>query len=488
MPVKTQECSRPRCGNDAAYTTRTKPAWCTGCIDDLLRVGGLKADEPFPGPGKYRLCTCLECGVQAHYKFDYVLEKNGYGEKTCRACHWQDWAQHQRELLGYYFESALLELLRDGFTRDEILTVVPTQPARQFLDEGVLPVERIAERLDAVGLDLVDPLGEIHDHYDPVVVRCRRCGKISAARPCDFGSGCTCSSNPRGTPAATAGSNPNLFVDSGAKALTWWDHEKNSEADFRTVTVRATRTFHWTCPDCRHPFQASVNDMTRWLRCPRCEDARREAWNQEYERWKVTPIATVPVLLAAWADEEDPHQAMVGGHGLRRFRCPEGHYARVGPLTYMDSGCPSCRGARTKASSQKRWLADTLPEIATQWHPTKNGKHTPHNVVWDSKRTVWWRDPSCGHEWQDTVRARDKYERWRCPQCRTILGSLAWHDPGLAAEWSPANPKTAWQVRPHASTPFVPEWICATAEIFKVFEASGCQAAADSAADGRLIQ
>ena len=33
-------------------------------------------------------------------------------------------------------------------------------------------------------------------------------------------------------------------------------------------------------------------------------------------------------------------------------------------------------------------------------------------------------------------------------------------------------------------------WITLTgrAEIFKVFEASGCQAAADSAADGRLIQ
>ena len=60
------------------------------------------------------------------------------------------------------------------------------------------------------------------------------------------------------------------------------------------------------------------------------------------------------------------------------------------------------------------------------------------------------------------MRARDKYQRLRCPRCRTILGSLAWSDPGLAAEWSPANPVTAWHVRPYANTNFVPEWVCAT--------------------------
>src|SRR6185312_1744697 len=54
----------------------------------------------------------------------------------------------------------------------------------------------------------------------------------------------------------------------------------------------------------------------------------------------------------------------------------------------------------------------------------------------------------------------NKYQRWRCPNCRTILDSLAWHDPGLAAEWSSTNPLTAWQLRPTASTPFVPQWVC----------------------------
>ncbi|MFI2457838.1 zinc-ribbon domain-containing protein [Streptomyces sp. NPDC019539] len=34
------------------------------------------------------------------------------------------------------------------------------------------------------------------------------------------------------------------------------------------------------------------------------------------------------------------------------------------------------------------------------------------------------------------------------------------HFPELAAEWSPANPLSAWQVRPTGQTQFVPIWIC----------------------------
>jgi len=77
-----------------------------------------------------------------------------------------------------------------------------------------------------------------------------------------------------------------------------------------------------------------------------------------------------------------------------------------------------------------------------------------------SRKAVWWQDPNCGHEWQDTPQLRDSGQRLRCPYCRTILDSLAFHFPGLAAEWSPENPVTAWQVRPTGQTSFVPGWVC----------------------------
>lgn len=254
-----------------------------------------------------------------------------------------------------------------------------------------------------------------------------------------------------------------LLADSDDPALEWWDHERNDEKTFRTVTLRATRECHWICPECQLPFQEKVLEMTAGRHaCPDCEARRRAEWTQTLNRYAVTPVADVPELAAAWADEADPRTVTVSGDWqLRRFRCPEGHHPRVNPLTFLKSGCPSCRAAETRRT-QKNWLADILPEIASQWHPTLNGKRTPRDVVWDSKRMAWWLADCCGYKWEESPRNRDEYERLRCPQCKTILGSLAWQDPGLAAEWSPANPLRAWDVRPHTATLFDPEWICAT--------------------------
>ena len=50
----------------------------------------------------------------------------------------------------------------------------------------------------------------------------------------------------------------------------------------------------------------------------------------------------------------------------------------------MSAGCwphgvPLGRGAQTKARPDKNWLADILPEIDAQWHPTRN-KSSPHTT------------------------------------------------------------------------------------------------------------
>jgi hypothetical protein len=446
-----QACSTDSCGNVAAYKTRSKPAWCSSCIDVILREGGLAANEPFVAPKEWRLTTCLDCGVQAHYRLEYTLDKNAVGEKTCRACYWTEWAKWARQMSGNVLPSRIC-------SREEIIS-----------------------HLDRNGYDFIRTMAEVNDGNDPIIARCRACKRISAERMGDIGWGCSCSRNvrsasPTSSDAAKAparnirSENPAspkkpkvLLAESDDAARGWWDHDRNDEKTFRTVTLRATRTCHWICPECQLSFSAKVLDMTAGRHsCPDCEAVRKAAWEKEYERWKRTPVAAVPKLADAWADDADPRTVMVAGDWrLRRFRCPAGHHPRISPLTFLQSGCPSCRGAVTRAS-QKNWLADTLPEIASQWHPTRNGKLTPRDVVWDSQRTVWWLANCCGYEWQESPRSRDKYDRLRCPQCRTILGSLAWQDPGLAAEWSSANHLSAWDVRPHASTPFVPEWICAT--------------------------
>lgn len=94
--VRVQQCSTVGCTRQAAFTTRTQPAWCSECIDDILRTGGLEAVEPFPGLKKDRLTRCMTCGVRAHYKLTYTAEKNRTRERTCRACYWKVWAAERR--------------------------------------------------------------------------------------------------------------------------------------------------------------------------------------------------------------------------------------------------------------------------------------------------------------------------------------------------------------------------------------------------------
>ncbi len=151
---------------------------------------------------------------------------------------------------------------------------------------------------------------------------------------------------------------------------------------------------------------------------------------------------------------------------LRRFRCPQGHHPRVTPLTFLHSGCPSCRGNKTRTERLEAVADDPTShamnrEIASQWHFEKNGKLKLETIPASSRRTVWWKSWECGHEWQATPAEREKGQRLRCPECRTILDSLAYHFPDIAGEWARWNPLTAWQVRPSGSTAFTPVWVCA---------------------------
>ena len=54
------------------------------------------------------------------------------------------------------------------------------------------------------------------------------------------------------------------------------------------------------------------------------------------------------------------------------------------------------------------------PELAKEWHPTKNGDLTPHDVTTGSNKKVWWLG-KCGHEWYVSPHSRGKGSG--CPIC-----------------------------------------------------------------------
>lgn len=82
-------------------------------------------------------------------------------------------------------------------------------------------------------------------------------------------------------------------------------------------------------------------------------------------------------------------------------------------------------------------LAYEYPEIAKEWHPTKNGTLSPLDIGPMSHIKVWWLG-SCGHEWDAVVSSRSKGHG--CPFCNNLkalagFNDLATINPELAKEW-----------------------------------------------------
>ena len=88
-------------------------------------------------------------------------------------------------------------------------------------------------------------------------------------------------------------------------------------------------------------------------------------------------------------------------------------------------------------------LASTNPELASQWHPTKNGETTSEDVTARSHSRVWWACPEDPrHEWEATV--KDRAFGYGCPYCsnqRILAGynDLATVHPHLLEEWHPTK-------------------------------------------------
>jgi len=95
-------------------------------------------------------------------------------------------------------------------------------------------------------------------------------------------------------------------------------------------------------------------------------------------------------------------------------------------------GCGICYGKQVHISN---CLATLNPELAKEWHPTKNGNLTPYDVTCGCNMRVWWK---CfkNHEWIANINSRNKR---RCPYCSHSLPSddynLLLSNPNLCAEW-----------------------------------------------------
>jgi len=155
-------------------------------------------------------------------------------------------------------------------------------------------------------------------------------------------------------------------------------------------------------------------------------------------------VAGYPRLLAEWHPTKNgelfPDEVRYGSSRPIWWICRKGpdHLWCAAPhnRTTRNRGCPYCAN---RAVSVTNSVAATAPEIAREWHPTRNGRQTPETTIAKSHRKVWWRcSKDARHVWQARLSNR-WWGKSGCPFCSglrvTAANALATLFPKVAAEW-----------------------------------------------------
>lgn len=124
------------------------------------------------------------------------------------------------------------------------------------------------------------------------------------------------------------------------------------------------------------------------------------------------------------------------------WKCPKGDdhvwQTSVGKRVKGD-GCPICSN---RIIVKSNCLESLNPQLASEWHPTKNGELTPRDVSPGSNKKAWWKCPQgSDHEWEAVINSRHKGSG--CPICSNLIAvnsnCLATLNPELAKQWHPTK-------------------------------------------------
>lgn len=259
-----------------------------------------------------------------------------------------------------------------------------------------------------------------------------------------------------------------------------WDFDLNS-IDPSSVSVKSNREAFWICPKghhypktiykrvngegcptCAYALRTSFPEQCFFYYTkktfPDAVNSYREIFRNSMELDIYIPSIKTGIEYdgAFWHDqaglsrEEKKYHICQENH-IRLFRIKEGAFAGFADnadriwfipqkcdaqqlnfyisdflkqLTFWSSELPSVDVERDKSEIlefKTLRLEDSLafinPKLASEWHPTKNGKLTPDLFVPGSAEVVWWLCPECGNEWPASIVNRTKGHG--CDVCAT---------------------------------------------------------------------
>lgn len=191
-----------------------------------------------------------------------------------------------------------------------------------------------------------------------------------------------------------------------------WDWERNDAENIfpDKIPDGSHKKVWWKCNK-GHTWQASVANRARQGRgCPYCAGQLPIVGENDL-------LTVNPTLAKEWHPTKNgdlaPYDVTAGSHRKVWWLCEEGHeWQSIIKSRNKGVGCPYCSNKRVVPG--KNDLFTINPELAKEWHPTKNGELTPQQFTFGSGKKVWWICKN-GHEFYKSIDARRKNPN--CPIC-----------------------------------------------------------------------
>ena len=225
-----------------------------------------------------------------------------------------------------------------------------------------------------------------------------------------------------------------LFFDVHPELLSEWDSSLNPNINSKTISLKSNKKALWKCSS-GHIWEASFANRDKGSGCPYCSGNKIIQGKTDLE-------TTRPDLLAEWHYEKNspllPSQISANSGKKVWWKCAYEHEWEASVRDRSKGhGCPICAGKKVLTGYND--LATISPQLAKEWHPTKNGSLLPSQVTKAYGSPVWWMC-SEGHEWQTTVGLR-LGKNTLCPYCsgkKVITGKtdLQTLNPQVASEWN----------------------------------------------------
>jgi hypothetical protein len=270
--------------------------------------------------------------------------------------------------------------------------------------------------------------------------KCKNCGYSWQADPSHRirGRGCPLCSNKVVMPGI------NDMASHYPKLALQWYYEKNYPKKPNQVSCGSQKSVWWKCEK-GHEWQASPYTRIKGGGCPVCS-------NKKVLKGYNDLLSKCPELAKEWnynKNKLNPDEVVYCSEKKAWWKCNTCGYEWESIISsrYYGRGCPECakikRGkTRSENYAKKNNFELNYPELAKQWHPTKNGDLLPSMVSNSSNKKVWWLCPICGNEWQATINTRTS--GCGCAVCagrkvKVGFNDLATTNPKLAEQWHPTK-------------------------------------------------